>query len=167
MDLSEDSLYEHLFAHYSITEDSLELPTITLTNADFQQMTSYPPYPDHIVQLNSFEKDWPQILVALHGYVTRMYVQDRATLINEVASHDRASLYSKLSKTYWSLMGDWEFFGDVVKANAHELPTEFLAFQSRLWISRRLVWLAEDLSSLADGVDVFAAALKDRLKHFQ
>jgi hypothetical protein len=167
VEISEDSLYEHLYAHQSIAAGPLELPTITLTNADFQKMTSHPPYPAHIVHLDSFEKDWPQISAALHGYVTRMYVRDQTTLVNEVASHDRASLYSKLSKSYRSLMVDWELFGNAVQDNADELPTEFLAFQSRLWISRRLTWLAQDLSCLADGVDVFVTASRDRLSHFQ
>lgn len=167
MEISEDSLHEHLFLHYSITSDSLNLPHITLTDTDFQKMAGHPPYPLHIVDLDSFEKDWPQISAAFHGYATRMYVKEQTKLMQHALRCDRASLSSDLTNSYRNLMEDWELFGIEVRENAHFLPTELIAFQNRLWASRRLTWLAEDIGRLVEGADVFLALVRDRLSHFQ
>jgi hypothetical protein len=158
--------YEHLLAHYSVCGDPLELATITLTNADFQKMIGHPPYPSHILDIDSFEKDWPIILAVIQGYATRMYVLDQTALIKCAVDCDRASISSELSKTYSILMADWQLFGDTVRDNPHDLPTEFLAYQSQLWTSRRRTWLADDIGRLAEGVDVFIAALDERIRHF-
>ncbi|KAJ2936305.1 hypothetical protein H1R20_g790, partial [Candolleomyces eurysporus] len=104
--------YEHLCAHYSIIADPLELADVTLTDADFQKMIGHPPYPSHIVDLDSFEKDWPIISAVTQGYATRMYVLDQTALINRAVDCDRASLSSELSKSYSNLMADWQLFGD-------------------------------------------------------
>ncbi|KAJ2927774.1 hypothetical protein H1R20_g9316, partial [Candolleomyces eurysporus] len=159
--------YEHLFAHYSVIGDPLELANITLTNTDFQKMSGCPPYPAHILNLNSFEKDWPIILAMIQGYATRMYVLDQTTLMKRAVDGDQASLSSELSKVYSILMADWKIFGDTVRDNPHDLPTEFLAHQGRLWTSWHLTWLVNDIGCLAEGVEVFLAALEERIRAFK
>jgi hypothetical protein len=159
--------YEHFFAHYSVVGDPLELADITLTDADFQKMTGRPPYPSRILNIDSFEKDWPIISAALQGYATRMYFLDQTALIKRAVDGDRASLSSELSKSYSILMEDWQLFGDTVRDNPHDLPTEFLAYQGRLWTSRRLTWLANDIGRLAEGVEVFCAVLEERIRSFK
>jgi hypothetical protein len=166
MEISEDGFHKHLFGYYSITSDSLNLPSITLTETDFQKMAGHPPYPLHIVDLNSFEKDWPEISAAFHGYVTRMYVKEWKELMQHAVGCDRASLSSKLTKSYHSLMEEWELFGIELRENADLLPAEFIVFQNRLWTSRRLTWVADDIGRLVEGTDVFFAFVRERLRHF-
>ncbi|RXW12095.1 hypothetical protein EST38_g13757 [Candolleomyces aberdarensis] len=167
MEISEDSLYEHLYVHHSITAGPLKLPQITLTDADFRDMIGHPPYPSHVIGLPSFEKDWPIISAAFHGYATRKFVLEQTKWMNEAAGRDRASLSSELTKLYRHLMEEWDQFGDDVRKHADQLPTELIAFQNRLWASRRLMWLVEDLRSLVEGTDTLFVTLQARLRHFQ
>jgi hypothetical protein len=169
MEIGEDSLFEHLFVHYSITPGPLELSTITLTNADFEIMMGHPPYPSHIIGLPSFEKDWPMISAVLHGYAVRAFVSEQTKWIDGAVLRDRAALSSELTKSYRILMKEWEQFGIDVWNHGHpdHLATEFIAFQNRLWTSRRLVWLAADLKQLAEGMETLFVALRARLTHFR
>lgn len=165
MEIGEDSLFEHLY--YSGPPE-LELSGTTLTDTDFDIMMGHPPYPSHIISLASFESDWPKISAVFHGYATRTFVSEQAKWIEEAAVRDRASLLSELTKAYRILMKEWEQFGVDVREHGHpdHLPTEFIAFQNRLWTSRRLMWLAEDLKHLAKGTEAFFEASRARLSHF-
>lgn len=169
MEISEDT-YEHLYVHYSITAGPLNLPDTILTDADFQNMTGHPPYFPHIINLPSFEKDWPAISAAFHGFATRNFVSEQTRWIDEAADRDRAFLSSELTKQYQYLMGEWEKFGVEVHEHGKDpdsLATEFIAFQNRLWASRRLMWLMADLECLKEGTDSLFAALRARLSHFK
>ena len=67
-------------------------------------------------------------------------------------------------------MGEWEKFGVEVHEHGKDpdsLATEFIAFQNRLWASRRLMWLTADLECLKEGTDSLFAALRARLSHFK
>lgn len=142
---------------------------MTLTDADFQEMTGHPPYPSHVIDLSSFEEDWPKISAAFHGYATRSFVSEQAQWIDEAMARDRAALSSELTRSYQSLTKDWEQFG--VEASEHayagDTATEFIAFQNRLWASRRLMWLADDLRCLAEGTEALFTALRARISHFK
>jgi hypothetical protein len=96
-----------------------------------------------------------------------MYVKEQKELMQHAVRRDRASLSSGLTKLYHSLMEEWELFGIEVRENARFLPVEFIAFQNRLWTSRRLTWLAKDIGYLVEGTDVFLAFVRDRLRQFQ
>ncbi|KAJ2930494.1 hypothetical protein H1R20_g6610, partial [Candolleomyces eurysporus] len=171
MEIGEHSLFEHLFLHHSIIPDPLELPAITLTDADFKIMMGHPPYPSHIIGLPSFEKDWPVISAVFHGYANRRFVSEQEKWIVGAVLRDRAALSSELTKSYRILMREWEQYGVDVRDHGHpdHLATEFIAFQNRLWTSRRLMWLAEDLKQLAEGeqTEALFVALRARLKHFR
>ncbi|RXW17177.1 hypothetical protein EST38_g8678 [Candolleomyces aberdarensis] len=167
MEISEDSPYEHLYIHYSITAGPLKLPELTLTEADFEDLIGHPPYPPHVIGLPSFEKDWPIISAAFHGYATRKFVSEQTKWIDDAAGCDRASLSSELTKLYRHLTEEWDQFGDETRAHGDHLPTEFIAFQNRLWLSRRLMWLADDLKSLVEGTDTLFVTMRTRLRHFQ
>lgn len=167
-EISEDSPEKHLYAHYSVTAGPLELPGTTLTETDFGKMMGHPPYPSHIVDLSSFEKDWPKISAAFHGYATRMFVLEQTKWRDQAVNCDRASLSTELLKLYRDLTAAWKQFGDEVQEYGYArcLPTEFIAFQNRLWLSRRLMWLSEDLKSLVEGTDALFLALQSRLRSF-
>lgn len=104
MEIGEDSLFEHLYAHYSIVSGPLEVSGTTLTDADFKIMMGHPPYPSHIIGLPSFEENWPKISAVLHGYATRTFISEQAKWIKEAVVRDRAALSSELSKAYRILM---------------------------------------------------------------
>jgi hypothetical protein len=169
MEIGEDSLYEHLWVHHSFTPGPLELSGATLTDADFEIMMGHPPYPSHIISLPSFENDWPKISAAFHGYATRIFISEQEKWTKEAVVRDRASLSSELTKSYRILTEEWEQFGvDVREHRDHDcLPTEFIAFQNRLWTSRRLMWLVEDLENLAKGTEALFTALQARISHFK
>ncbi|KAJ2921595.1 hypothetical protein H1R20_g15501, partial [Candolleomyces eurysporus] len=158
---------EHVYDRHSIAAEPLKLLGTALTDADFQSMIGHPPYPSHIVEHVSFEKDWPQISAAFLGYATRTYVTEHTRWLDQAGGHDRASLSSDLSKQYRDLLEDYEQFTIDVEENADFLPAELIAFQNRLWTSRRLVWLAGDLGSLTAGTDVLLTALQARISHLQ
>lgn len=130
-------------------------------------MTGHPPYSPHIVEHASFEKDWPRISAAFLGYATRTYVVENSSWIDQAVGRDWASLSSDLLKQYRGLMEDWAQFGADVEENTSFLPAEFIAFQNRLWTSRRLMWLASDLECLLKGTDLLFTALRARISHFQ
>jgi hypothetical protein len=170
MEISEDSGHEHLCAHFSIIEGPLKLPDTTLTNTDFEHMTGHPPYPSHIINHPSFEKNWDLISAALHGYATRILLREQTQWIDEATNRDRASLSSELVKQYEHLMVEWETFGIEVRELGQDpdaFPSELIVFQNRLWTSRRLMWLAADLECLKDGTDPLFGALRARLSHFK
>lgn len=169
MEIGEDSLFEHLYLHHSIIAGPLKLSGTTLTDADFENMLGHPPYPSHIVDLPSFESDWPKISAVFHGYATRNFILEQGKWIDEAVDRDRAALSSELTKSYEILMEEWERFGVDVREHGHsgQLPTEYIAFQNRLWTSRRLMWLADDLKHLAEGTETFFEACRVRLSHFK
>ncbi|KAJ2935944.1 hypothetical protein H1R20_g1149, partial [Candolleomyces eurysporus] len=165
-EIAEHSLEEHIFVHHSTSAALLELPGITLTDTDFERMLGHPPYPLHIVGYASFEKEWPKISAAFHGYVTQTYALKQIKWGEEAASRDRASLASELSKTYQSLTEHWKKFNMETREHCDELPTEFITFQNQLWFARRLTWLVADMVCLAEGQDVLLKSVREQFSHF-
>ncbi|KAJ2932251.1 hypothetical protein H1R20_g4859, partial [Candolleomyces eurysporus] len=166
-EISEDSLEKHLFVHHSISAAPLKLPGIVLTDTDFQTMLGHPPYPSHIINYASFEKEWPKISAAFHGYVSRTYISEQTKWVNQAASRDRASLASELSKLYQDLTKHWKQFDIEKREYGDELPTEFITFQNQLWFSRRLTWLVADMACLVEGLDLLLDSIREQLSHFQ
>ncbi|RXW13754.1 hypothetical protein EST38_g12101 [Candolleomyces aberdarensis] len=133
MEISEDSGYEHLCAHYSTIKGPLELPDATLTNANFQNMAGHPPYSSHIINHPSFEKNWELISAAFHGYATRIFVSEQTQWLDEGTNRDRTSLSSELTKQYEHLMAEWETFGIELRELGKDpdtLPSELIVFQN-------------------------------------
>ncbi|RXW14660.1 hypothetical protein EST38_g11193 [Candolleomyces aberdarensis] len=162
--------YKHIYMHHFATEEGpLALPDFTLTDTDFRNMAGHPPYPAHIVNFPSFEKDWPIISAAFHGYAARNYMLEQKRWIDEAASCDWASLGSKLMNQYHNVMADWEQFRIEVREHGKDptsLPTELIAFQNQLWTSRRLMWLKADLENSKEGKNMLFAAMRSRDIHF-
>jgi hypothetical protein len=166
-EISEDSIEKHLFVHHSLSAMPLELPDITLTDADFRRMLGHPPYPSHIIDYLSFEKEWPKILAAFHGYATRIYASEHSKWGMEAASRDRASFATELSKLYQDLAGHWKKFNMETRQHRNELCTEFITLQNQLWFAHCLTWLVADLESLVEGPDLLLKSVQERCCHFR
>jgi hypothetical protein len=160
--------YKHIYMHHSTTEVPLPLPDLTLTDTDFRSMAGHPPYPAHIVDFPSFEKDWPIISAAFHGYAARNYMLEQERWIDEAADRDRKSLCSELTTRYHRVMADWEQFRIKVREYGKDpssLPTEFIAYHNQLWTSRCLMWLKADLETLKEGTDPLFAEMQSQVIH--
>lgn len=141
----------------AICDDHLEL------------LTRLPPYPSSLISSIDYDKDHETVSAALYGYQLRMYTDNVVEQMRHYQPELKLATSSDLFDKFNRLLERFSTFDKAVIRYAKEEDSvaELICEHNAMWTARLLLFIKEDLQSLAVGDDTYVSTLYDRILHIR
>lgn len=158
-----------LYQSFCDGRDSIEFEGDLIVDQDeFEQLVGPGPYPTHITSNPNFS-DWPKLHSALHGVLSFRYLAYCEDVLARCHKFPDWHVYSGLYSTYNELAIEYNKTTKTARQHFEEGndgATSIAVLNGR-WISRMMVYIAEDMVSVKEGKERLLGRICERRWHIR